>query len=403
MFQITTATKRIAELTKAIRGVAGGTSASKTISILAYLIDYGQSHENELISVTSESMPHLRRGARRDFQDIMKTQRYWRDSDWNESNSIYTFRRGKKEDGTEWQPSQMEFFSADKADKQRGARRDVLFINEANNIPFETFNQIEPRTRKFTFLDWNPSHEFWWYTDVMPYFDVDFITLTYKDNEALDQKTIDSIEARKHLTSWYKVYGLGQLGEVEEKIYTGWGTLDDVPATAKLYKYGLDFGYTNDPTAIVAIYEWNGGYVLDEIAYQTGMDNKKIVTVFESIDSSVVIADSSEPKSIDEIKKHGIVILPASKGKDSLLHGIQYLQQQKIFVTKRSLNILKEYRNYLWLRDPKTDKILNEPIDDFNHAMDAIRYAIVDKKKQVVWKPTAGYGGIKPLYDGLPA
>lgn len=373
MFQVTTATKRLLQLRKRIRGVSGGTSASKTISILIWLIDYAQSSENELISVVSESFPHLKRGAMRDFLNIMETQNYFKPQNWNKTDYIYTFEKGSK----------IEFFSADQPGKVRGPRRQVLFINEANNIPFETFTQLEVRTSKLVWLDWNPTHEFWWYSDIQPTQDVDFITLTYLDNEALEQSIITAIESRKGNKQWWQVYGLGQLGEVESKIYKDWNIIDSIPHEARLERYGLDFGYSNDPTAIVAIYYYNGAYILDEIIYQKGLSNKQLADVLLNQPNALVIADSAEPKSIDEIKSYGVSILPTIKGKDSVTQGIQYVQQQRVSMTKRSVNVIKEYRNYLWETD-KDGKIINEPMGIFNHAMDAIRYGFDSLKPKTL-------------------
>lgn len=367
MFIRTQATNKIIALKKRIRGIAGGTAASKTISCLLYLIDRAQSDENPTItSVVSESFPHLKRGAMRDFLNILETHKYYKDSQWNKTDFVYLFENGSK----------IEFFSADQPDKVRGPRRDRLFINEANNVPYMTFDQLEVRTREFVLLDWNPVSEFWFYTEVLnKRDDVDFITLTYKDNEALDESIIRSIEQRKEKSGWWRVFGLGELGEIEEKIYKDWKVIDDIPHEARLECYGLDFGYTNDPTAIVAIYYWNGAYILDEIAYQTGLLNKQIADVIKNQSQAFVVADSAEPKSIDEIKGYGITIIPSEKGRDSVNNGIQLVQEQRIYVTKRSLNLLKEYRNYFWMTD-KDGKILNEPDKGFNHAMDAIRYGL---------------------------
>lgn len=365
MYSITTATKKLWMLNKRIRGVSGGTSASKTVSILLILIDYAQTHSNELISVVSESFPHLKRGVIRDFKSIMQEQEYWNDNQWNETDKIYTFETNTK----------LEFFSADQSGKVRGPRRHVLFLNEANNISYETYTQLEIRTQKIIWLDWNPVSEFWWYTDVMGKQDVDFITLTYKDNEALPKEIIQAIEAKKHNKQFWQVYGLGQLGEAEGRIYTGWQIIDDIPHEARLERYGLDFGYANDPTAIVAVYRHNGGFIFDEIAYQKGLSNKQIADVFLALPKALVIADSAEPKSIDEIASYGVFIQPSLKGKGSISKGIQFVQQQRVSVTKRSTNILKEYRNYLWMTD-KDGKIINEPSPIWNHTLDSIRYAV---------------------------
>jgi len=395
-YQATTGTNKLLKLKKRIRAVCGGTSASKTISILLYLIDKAQSNKSLKISVVSESFPHLKRGAIRDFIDIMESHNYFRPGQWNKTDYVYNFESG----------SFIEFFSADQPSKVRGPRRDILFINEANNIPYETFDQLEIRTNKEVWLDWNPTHEFWFYTDVKDKRDdVDFITLTYKDNEALPEAIVKSIESHKDNKNWWQVYGLGQLGELEGKIYKDWQIIDDIPHEARLERYGLDFGYSNDPAAIVAIYYYNGGYVLDEELYQTGMKNRELAEFIKNRPPAMVVADSAEPKSIDEIREYGVNIIPSDKGQGSVNRGINYVQDQQISVTKRSLNIIKEYRNYLWKTD-REGKITTEPDQGFDHTMDAIRYGLESykpskPKKQIInyvgGDPITGYGG-RPVY-----
>lgn len=379
-YSITTATQKIARLQKRINAVQGGTSAGKTIAILEILIDKAQRPQKrrERTSVVSESFPHLKRGAIRDFLDIMESQGYFNPKLWNKTDYIYTYETGNT----------IEFFSADQPGKVRGPRRDWLFINEANNVPYETFDQLEVRTKKGVYLDWNPVSEFWYYDQVAHRSDVDHLVLTYKDNEALSPEIVKSIEQRKDKIGWWKVYGEGLLGESEGKIYKDWEILDEIPHQARLERYGLDFGYSNDPSALVAIYYFQGGYIVDEILYQKGLSNKQIADVIKNHRDSIVVADSAEPKSIDEIKAYGVSIIPAEKGKDSVNNGIQLVQDQRISVTKRSINIIKEYRNYLWETD-KDGKILNEPDHLWSHSMDAIRYALssIIKKPAYVQKP----------------
>lgn len=370
MFIATTATKKIMALSKRIRFVNGGSSSSKTISILLWLINYAQSHENEIISVISESMPHLRIGAMRDFLIIMQTHRYYDDTRWNKSFSTYEFETGSK----------IEFFSADQSGKVHGPRRDILYINEANNIDYSVYVQLEIRTKKVIFVDSNPTHEYWMYTEVLPHNDVDFITVTYRDNEALEPSIVASLEAKQHNVNFWRVYGLGQLGISEGKIYKDWNIIDEIPHEARLERYGLDFGYTNDPTAIVAVYKYNGGFIFDEIAYQKGLSNKQIYDILETQPKAMVIADSAEPKSIDEIKTYGITIMPATKGPGSVNHGIQFIQDQRVSITKRSVNTLKEYRNYMWMQD-RDGKITNTPESGWDHALDALRYALSTYKQ----------------------
>lgn len=391
MFAQVTATTKIMGMKKRIRAVAGGTAASKTVSILLYLIHLAQTDkEATLTSVVSESFPHLKRGAIRDFLNILQQHKYYKDGNWNRTDCIYTFETGSK----------IEFFSADQPDKTRGPRRDRLFINEANNIPFDAFEQLEVRTKEFVYMDWNPVSEFWFYESVLnKRKDVEFITLTYKDNEALDKQILDSIETRKDRKNWWKVYGLGQLGELEGKIYKDWDIINEVPKYARLERYGLDYGYSNDPTAIVAIFYYDGGYVLDEIAYNKGLSNKRISDIITDQETGGVpiIPDSAEPKSNDELKSYGHVVLPAEKGKDSVCNGIQLVQEQKISVTKRSLNIIKEYRNYMWTTN-KDGNTLNVPEHEFSHSMDAIRYGMSSLLKQPTIKEYKQSAPVLPFY-----
>lgn len=367
-YSATTATRKLLKLRQRIKAVAGGTSAGKTISILQILIDKAQSDTSPtLTSVVSESFPHLRRGAMRDFLNIMQEHGYFVDSRWSKTDFTYTFETGSK----------LEFFSADQPGKVRGPRRDRLYINEANNIPYEAYDQLEVRTKREVWLDWNPTNAFWFYTEVAPHREHDFITLTYTDNEALDQQIVDSIEARKHNKAWWTVYGLGQLGEVEGKIYTDWQIIDEVPHEARLERRGLDFGYSADPAALVAIYYFNGGYILDQELYRTGMRNKPIADFILNLPQpqTLVIADSAEPKSIDDIALAGVVIQPAEKGQGSRSRGISHVQDQRISVTKRSVDLIREYRNYMWKFD-RDGRQLDVPEDGNDHAMDAIRYAL---------------------------
>jgi len=370
-FIITQATRKLTKLNKRIRGIAGGTSAGKTISIIQILIDKAQRDTKPtLTSITSESMPHLKRGAIRDFLNIMQEHNYFKDDRWNKTDYTYTFETGSK----------IEFFSLDMPHKVRGPRRERLFINEANNIPLETFEQLEVRTKDEIWLDWNPVSEFWFYTDIKDKRDdVDFIILTYKDNEGLDQSIVKTIESRKGNKNWWRVYGEGELGDAEGRIYKGWSQLDEIPEEARLKRKGLDFGYSNDPSALVDVYIWNNSFILDELIYRKGMSNKDIADVIRLGQDALCIADSAEPKSIDEITSYGVSIIGSNKGPGSVLQGIQYVQDQIIYVTKRSVNLWKEYRNYLWITD-KDGKIINEPQGFMDHAMSAVRYALESLK-----------------------
>ncbi len=389
MYVITTATKKIIALKKRIRCLQGGTSAGKTVGSVQDLVDRCQRDEKPtLTSIVSESFPHLKRGVMRDFLLIMKEHSYFIDNRWNRTDYTYTFETGSK----------LEFFSADQPGKVRGPRRDRLFINEVNNVPFETFEQLEVRTKEFVILDWNPTNEFWIYEEVIDKRDdVDHIILTYKDNEALDPEIVKSIESRKNRPGWWKVYGLGLLGEVEGKIYKNWKIIDEVPDDARFEGFGLNFGYSNHKTGLVDVYYLNGGYILDERLFALRLKNKDIADAILNKESDkLTIADSAEPKSIDEIKDEGVSIVGAEKGKDSVSNGIQLVQDQQISVTKRSINIIKEYRNYLWQID-KDGKILNVPEQGFHFIMDAIRYKITS----LIRPPKKGHHIFRPEKAGF--
>ena len=368
MFKKTTAIKKILNLKKRIKIIQGGTSAGKTFGIIPVLIDKAARHEGLEISIVAETIPHLRRGALRDFLKIMKwTGRFFEDR-FNKSLLRYEFANG----------SVIEFFSADDSSKLRGARRDILYINECNNVTFDSYNELAIRTRKEVYLDFNPANEFWVHTELKDEPDSDFLILTYKDNEALDQSIIEQIEKNKekaktssYWANWWKVYGEGQLGMLEGVVFSNWKQIDTIPSEAKLLGIGLDFGYTNDPTAIIEIYNYNGQRIVNELVYQTGLLNSEIAKLLPK--HVPVYADSSEPKSIDEIKRFGVIIKGVTKGKDSINYGIDVIQRNEYLVTANSGNLIKELRSYIWDTD-KQGKRLNKPIDFNNHAIDAFRY-----------------------------
>lgn len=367
-FLDTHATRQIFQLSGRIRAVCGGTSASKTISILVWCIDYAQVSRNKLVTVASESYPHLEAGAMLDFENIMKDRGYWNDDNWHKTKHTYTFETGSK----------IEFKAVDTYGKAHGPRRDVLFVNECNNLEYKVVDQLITRTREIVWLDWNPVEEFWFYTEMQPFRkDIHMITLTYKDNGALDLVTVAEIESHRHNKNWWKVYGLGQLGEVEGRIYTGWRIIDEVPFEARLERRGLDFGYSMDPAAILDLYYHNGGYIIDEQLYLRRQGNEKLAKFLLNMENPdvLLIADSAEPKSIDDLRSYGVQVLESQKGPGSVNRGIQWVQDQRISITKRSINTIKEYRKYMWQTD-KDGKILNIPEDGFDHGLDALRYAL---------------------------
>ena len=361
----TTAQSKISKLKKRIRIVQGGTSSSKTFTILPFLIQYAIQKPNSEISVVAESIPHLRRGAIKDFLKIMDWTNNFNPNNFNKSNLTYKFSNG----------SYIEFFSADQPDKLRGARRDILFINECNNVSFESYQQLSIRTKKFIYLDYNPTNEFWVHTELIEDSNSDFVILTYKDNEALDPAIVKEIvkaETSSYWENWWKVYGLGQIGTLEGVIFNNWQTIDTIPNDARLLGYGLDFGYSNDPTAIVEVYKWNDKRIINEICYQKELSNTQIAKFIKT--QEYCYCDSAEPKSIAELKAFGVNALAVRKGADSINFGIQVMQDENYLITNSSINLINELRKYAWDKDKKTGATLNKPIDMFNHAIDAFRY-----------------------------
>jgi phage terminase large subunit len=368
MFTRTTSINKILSLKKRIKIIQGGTSAGKTFGILPILIDRAIKQPNVEISVVAESIPHLRRGALKDFLKIMRWTNRYVDTQFNKSLLTYTFKNG----------SYIEFFSADDSSKLRGARRDVLYINECNNITFESYNELSIRTKREIYLDFNPANEFWVHKELKDEPDTDFIILTYKDNEALDESIVTQIEKNRdkaatssYWANWWRVYGLGEVGSLEGVVFNNWKEIDTIPKEAKLIGIGLDFGYTNDPTAAIEIYNYNGTRIINELVYRTGMVNSDIAKILPS--GVIIYADSSEPKSIEEIRRQGKTIKGVTKGADSINYGIDVMQRQDYLVTKQSTNLIKELRSYCWDVD-KQGQRMRKPIDHYNHAIDALRY-----------------------------
>ena len=375
MFQTTTAIRKLHALTKRKKVIQGGTSAGKTFGILPILIDRCIRTPNLETSVVSESVPHLRRGAIKDFLKIMMYTNRYKDNQWNRSTLKYTFNNG----------SYIEFFSVEQPDKLRGARRNVLYVNEANNVPFEAYNQLAIRTSGDIWIDFNPTANFWAHKEVATQEDADFITLTYKDNEALSQTIIDEIELARekaktseYWANWWKVYGLGQVGSLDGVCIKEWNEIT-LPEEARLLCYGMDFGYSNDPTTLIGLYKYNDAYIFDEVIYQKKLLNSDISNLLTSNNiTEVIYADSAEPKSIAELKTYRHKVMPCTKGKDSIVYGINLINQNKIYITSRSTNLIKELQSYTWVKDREGNTV-NKPIDAFNHCIDAARYAITSQ------------------------
>jgi phage terminase large subunit len=387
MFVRTTTINKIKNLTKFVKGIQGGTSSGKTFAVLPILIDIAAKNSLSEISVVAESIPHLKRGAMKDFKKIMIDTGRWVDSRWNATDFKYNFSNG----------SQIEFFSADNDSKLRGARRDYLYMNEANNMNFHAYTELASRTKKGVYLDWNPVNEFWFHSDLQNDSDVDFIIVTYEDNEACPESALnfilkakDKAKTSSYWANWYKVYGLGQIGTLEGVIFNNWQTIDTIPNDARLIGYGVDFGYSNDPTAIVEVYKWNDKRILNEICYQKELSNSQIARLIPTKDSAY--CDSAEPKSIAELKALGVRAYPVTKGSDSINFGIQVMQEQSYLVTSQSINLISELRKYAWDKDKRTGQKLNKPIDNFNHAIDAVRYHEMETCKTTTKINTLKFG-----------
>ena len=350
----------------------GGTRSGKTYSLVCLLLTiavYGKKRE---IDIVSESLPHLKRGAMNDIEDILTDEGMIEGVHYilNRSDHTYTFSKG----------SVIRFFSADDWGKVKGSRRDVLFINECNRIPYEVYRQLAVRTTECIFLDWNPDSEFWYELKGLKDKDTTIeIHSTYLDNPYLTEQQIEEIESNKGDEAWWKVYGLGQTGRPQGVIYDRWQTVNEIPDGAKLVGYGLDFGFQVDPTAIVEVYMSDGKLWLNELCYKRGMTNDKIADFLRD-KHGIIVADSAEMKSITEIYNYGIrSIEPAKKGSDSVRAGIDVVRRYELMVTKSSLNLIFELRNYKWKENKITGEMTNEPVDKFNHLLDAVRYVCLNR------------------------
>ena len=375
-------TRVFSEIAKAyrdgFRGVdsRGGTRSTKTYSALQFLVFLAVGlAAKKLISVVSETLPHLKKGAIRDFEKILQDEGVIQstlkdDSRWNATDCTFTFANG----------TIIEFFSVDNPMRVHGPSRDILFVNEGQNIKWETVNQLMIRTREFIIVDYNPTHEFWAHTELATDARFKSIVSTYKDNPFLTPAQVEDIEKGKKNKNWWRVYGLGLTGQLEGVIYE-FEQIDFMPDNAGLVRIGgLDYGFTNSKTAGVDILAdvRRKELYLDEMFYNTGMLNSDIIRALNAHGfpkkGPRLYADCAEPKSNEEIKRAGFNVFGSYKGK-SIEEQIAFVQGWKIYVTKRSVNLIKEGRNYIWDTDADGNK-LNVPIKDFDHGMDAMRYAV---------------------------
>ena len=359
----------------------GGTASSKTWSILQLLIQIAQyATETLLISVVSESLPHLKRGAIRDFFRILDESQD-NNPRYNKTEHVYTFGKGK-----------IEFFGADEADKIRGPRRDILFINEGNNVPWETARGLDIRTAKFTFVDWNPVSEFWAHEHWLGQPENAYVHSTYldaADASVLPPEVVANIESNKDKDpNWWNVYGLGLIGKVEGLVYPRFEQVNKLPDGGER-PYGLDFGFTTDPAVLVANVIIGDELYSQELFYETGLTNDAIAARMEALgvkkNYDEIFADSAEPKSIAEIFKYGFNIKGCPKGPDSVEFGHQKLLQYKHYWTKDSTNCIKEQRNFRYIQD-KNGKLTDKTTHAFSHGMDARRYGVIGLVGRSEWK-----------------
>lgn len=324
---------------------------------------------NQIITVARKTFPALKASAMRDFFTILEMQGWYNPLHHNKMEGTYKLFGNL-----------VEFISVDQPQKVRGRKRDILFVNECNEISLEDWRQLILRTQDRIIIDYNPSDEFHWiYENVIPRSDSDFFKTTYLDNPFLGKETINEIERLKEADeNYWKVFGLGERGVSRSTIFTHWKEVDKVPDNYKLMSVGLDFGYTNDPTAIVKVFTDGHGYCLEEVCYATGLLNTDICNVLraEGIGrAETIVADNAEPKSIDVIHGQGFNIYPCRKGRDSVRSGIDYMRSKPLLITSNSVNGIKELRNYKYKED-KNNKPINEAVDAWNHFIDASRYAI---------------------------
>ena len=361
----------------------GGTRSSKTYSLIQLFIYKLVTEPNKRMLITRKTFPALRNSVYRDLIEYIKENGVYYLGVHNKSEHTFTY----KPTG-----STIIFASIDDSQKFRGAEWNYAWFNEANEFTFDDFNQVFMRlSRKRKdqnpnqiFLDFNPSDIFNWIkTELEDKKRCDVIHSTFYDNTYLTPETIKRIEWLKdNDESFWLIYGLGQYARISGLIYNKWETVDTIPENPKWVTYGLDFGYTNDPTALIQVSYYEGALYCEELIYETGLTNQDINIKLRDLGISrrdIIYADSSEPKSIEEIHRAGFTIKPTIKGKGSVMNGIDILKRYNLFVNINSNNLLKEIKNYKWETDKKGDKLKNVPVDYNNHLMDALRYAVVMK------------------------
>jgi phage terminase large subunit len=357
----------------------GGSRSGKTYSITQLLILIALNEPMKRISIVSHSLPHIKRGAYRDFKIIMNELNLWSDNNFSYSDFIYTFPNG----------SYIELFGLEDEGKARGPGRDILFINEANLLKKILYDQLAMRTKGTIFLDWNPADFVSWVYAIADDKKNKLIHSTYKNNLAnLSAQQIGYIEGYKDLPDdfMWKVYGLGQRGAAKELIYTKWNVCDDLPGKGDVF-YGLDFGY-NHPASFVKVEYYEGAHYAKELIYQSGLTLSELLRLIQSfeIGRGVIYADAAEPKSIEEIYRAGMNIHAANK---DVWAGILKVKSFPLYITKNSHNAISELQSYKWKKD-KNDNIIDEPVKANDDFCDSLRYAIYNRHDKPKFSPIVG-------------
>ena len=351
--------------------VCGGTRSGKTYAILQLLILVVANDKAPTInSVCAETMPQLKRGAIRDFQSIMRRAEIWNDASWNKTDSIYTFPNG----------AILEFFSLDSDGKVHGLARDRLFVDEAQNVSWDVVRQLSVRTKGRVLFGYNPTREFWVHTEIQPRPECVSINSTYRDNEFLTVEQVREIEANRKDARWWRVYGEGLVGAYEGVIYD-FEQIDTMPDKGGMLEvYGIDFGFTHDPSVAVRCYIHTGKREIyaEQLFYRRQMLNSDIVAELKTQGvpmSATIIADSAEPKSIEEIRRCGYRNIEGAYKATKIAEQIAHIKQYKLFVTKDSIEAISELRAFVWAQD-RDGNMLNEPMRGGDHFADAMRYAV---------------------------
>lgn len=377
----TTTFEKIEAMDSRINICQGGSSSGKTISILMLLIDLSFTVRCKTITIMSDTLPNLRRGAMKDWKDILRgteRERYFTEK-ITEHSWINLCTNTK-----------IEFMSCDDMGAL-GARRDYLYVNEANRINFETFSQLEIRTFNKIWIDYNPSYRFWAMSEIMEKRDDwAFCKTTFMDNEALPDSIIQSLLQRKGdgTNNFWRVYGLGEIGSLEGNIYSGWTTVDAMPEGFVLKRYGVDFGFSNDPTAVVAVYENEEGSIfLDTKVCETKLLTPELITKLQQLPEGLFVCDNARPEIIAEMQRAGIRAIPCDKTPGEKLNGKRYnielVLRRKVYYLSTDKELEREYLTYAW-RKKKTGEIVDEPEDGNDHILDALAYAVRDLERKPI-------------------